>query len=73
MSFYIDAAAIVAGSRVGALPLPDGANLLLLVRDGQVMAVNDDTILQPGDHAHMLIEPERARGIELLFGLREED
>jgi len=73
VSFYIDPAAMVAGSRVGSLPLPEGADLLLLVRDGKILAVRDETELQPGDHVHMLIEPERARGIELLFGLREED
>ena len=30
-------------------------------------------VLQPGDHAHLMIRPEQARAVELLFGLREED
>lgn len=73
MSFFIDPAAMVAGIRADELPLPDGADVLLLLRDGRVVPVKDDTILMAGDHAHLIIRPEQARAIELLFGLREED
>jgi len=30
-------------------------------------------VLEAGDHVHLMIAPEQARAIELLFGLREED
>lgn len=73
MSFFIEPAAMVAGSRAGDLPLPDGADMLLLLRDGQVVPVKDDTILMAGDHAHLIIRPEQSRAVELMFGLREED
>lgn len=73
ISFLIEPAALVAGSRAGDLPLPEGADILLLVRAGQVLPVGEHTVLEPGDHAHLMIRPEQARAIELLFGLREED
>ncbi|MDT8438827.1 MAG: potassium/proton antiporter [Wenzhouxiangellaceae bacterium] len=73
LSFYLDPAAMACGSRVGDLPLPDGADVLLLVRDGRIQGVQDNTRLNAGDHVHLMIEPEQTRSIELLFGLREED
>ncbi|MBY6205307.1 potassium/proton antiporter [Halomonas denitrificans] len=73
ISFLISPAALVAGSKAGDLPLPAGADILLLVRDGTVLPVGEQTVLQPGDHAHLMIRPEQARAVELLFGLREED
>lgn len=73
ISFLIDPAALVAGSKAGDLPLPAGADILLLVREGQVLPVTEQTVLQPGDHAHLMIRPEQAQAINLLFGLREED
>ena len=73
ISFLIDPVALVAGSRAGDLPLPEEADILLLVRDGRVLPVNESTRLEPGDHVHLMIRPEQARAVELLFGLREED
>ncbi len=73
VSFYIEPAALVAGSRAGGLPLPQGADILLLVRAGQILPVGAETVLEAGDHVHLMIAPEQARAIELLFGLREED
>ncbi|NKI35956.1 potassium/proton antiporter [Wenzhouxiangella sp. XN79A] len=73
ISFLIDPVALVAGSRAGDLPLPEGADILLLVRDGRVLPVNESTRLEPGDHVHLMIRPAQARAVELLFGLREED
>jgi cell volume regulation protein A len=72
LSFYIDPAAMVTGSRAGDLPLPAGADILMLVRDGRIMPVREDTVLQAGDHAHLLIEPGQSAAVELLFGLRED-
>ena len=73
LSFLIEPAAVVAGSRVEDLPMPDGADILLLVRDGKVLPVRGWTMLEPGDHVHLLIAPEQIHAVALLFGLREED
>lgn len=72
ISFRIDPAAMVAGNRADALPLPTGASILLLIRDHQVLPVAADTVLEPGDHVHVLVHPNDKRAVELLFGLREE-
>ncbi len=73
MSFRLDPAALVTGHRAGALPLPNGAALLLLVRGQQALPVLPDTELQADDHVHVMVRPEDKRAVELLFGLREED
>jgi len=73
LSFLIDPAALVTGNRLGDLSLPEGATVLLLVRNGQILTVSDATRLETGDHVHLLAAPEQVRAIELLFGLREED
>lgn len=73
ISFFIDPAAMVAGIRAGTLPLPSGADILLLIREGRVLPVGPDTVLKPGDHVHVLVDPNDKRPVELLFGLREED
>lgn len=73
VSFLIEPAAMVAGMRAGSLPLPPGADILLLVRGGRILPVGNDTVLEPGDHVHLMLAPEQTRAIELLFGLREED
>lgn len=73
LSFYIEPAAVVAGSRVEDLPLPDGADILLLVRRGRILSVRGSTALEAGDHVHLLIAPEQVHTVALLFGLREED
>jgi len=73
ISFRLDPAAMVTGNRAGSLPLPRGADILLLVRGKEALAVRDDTVLQPNDHVHVMLRPEDKRAVELLFGLREED
>ena len=63
----------MAGSRVGDLPMPDGADILMLVRRGQVLPAKESTVLEVGDHVHLLVAPEQMYSVALLFGLREED
>ena len=73
ISFNLDPAALVTGNRAGSLPLPEGADILLLVRGRDALPVGPDTVLQAGDHCHVMVRPEHKRAVELLFGLREED
>ncbi|MCA1779077.1 MAG: cation:proton antiporter, partial [Xanthomonadaceae bacterium] len=73
LSFLIEPAAIVAGSRVVDLPMPEGADILLLVRRGRILTAKESTVLEPGDHVHLLLEPEHIQTMTLLFGLREDD
>jgi potassium/hydrogen antiporter len=73
ISFRLDPAAMVTGNRAGVLPLPAGADILLLVRGQQALPVRPDTILEANDHVHVMVRPDDKRAVELMFGLREED
>ncbi len=73
ISFRLDPAAMVTGNRAGVLPLPEGADILLLVRDHLALPVKPETVLLAGDHVHVMVRPEHKRAVELMFGLREED
>lgn len=73
LSFRLNPAAMVTGQAAGALPLPSGADILLVIRGNQVVPVRDNTVLEPDDHVHVLLNPADKSAIELLFGLREED
>lgn len=73
ISFKLDPAAMVTNMHAGSLPLPEGADILLLVRDRAVIPVGERTVLEAGDHVHVLLKPADKRAVELLFGLREED
>ncbi|MFP4208967.1 MAG: potassium/proton antiporter [Wenzhouxiangella sp.] len=73
LSFRLDPAAMVTGNPAGMLPLPKGADILLLVRDKEALPVRDDTVLLAGDHVHVMLRPEQKSTVELLFGLREDD
>jgi len=72
VSFLLDPAAMVSGNRVGDLPLPEGADILVIVRRGCVLPVKESTVLESGDHVHLLAMPEHMSTISLLFGLRED-
>jgi cell volume regulation protein A len=73
ISFYLDAAALATGARALSLPLPEGAAVLLLVRERTIVPIQTETTLMAGDHVHILHQPQDKAIIELLFGLREDD
>ena len=73
ISFRLDPAAMVTGQRADTLPLPPGADMLLLVRGQEALPVRDDTVLQANDHVHVMVRPADKPAVELLFGLREQD
>lgn len=73
ISFSLHPAALVTGQPARMLPLPPGADILLLVRERQALPVAPDTVLQAGDHVHVMVRPEDIRSVELMFGLREDD
>jgi cell volume regulation protein A len=70
-SFYIAPASAVAGVPLSELPLPGRTSVLLLVRDGEVIAPRGPTVLQPGDHVHVFCEPGDRPFVQLIFGAEE--
>jgi potassium/hydrogen antiporter len=73
MSFYIDEALLVAGMPVEELPVPEGAAVTLIVRDNRLLPPVAGAVLQPGDHAHLIAQPEDRGLIQLMFGRPEEE
>jgi potassium/hydrogen antiporter len=73
MSFYIDDALVVSGVRLDELDFPDGASVALIVRGNQLIPPKGGTVLLPGDHVYVVVQPEDRPLIQLMFGRPEED
>jgi cell volume regulation protein A len=73
MSFYIDEALVIAGIPVEDLPLPEGSAVTVIVRDNRLLPPSPGTILQPGDHVHLIVQAEDRGLIQLMFGRPEEE
>jgi cell volume regulation protein A len=67
-SFHVDAAVAAAGERIRDLPFPDGARVMLIVRDRELVPPKGTTALQPGDHVFILSRPEDEGTLSLIFG-----
>src|SRR5215203_366666 len=72
MSFYIDHAVAVVGVPLEELPLPDGSAVALIIRGAQLVPPKPGTVLQAGDHVHVIAPPEDRPFIQLMFGREEE-
>jgi cell volume regulation protein A len=72
LSFLIEPASAVAGSRIADLPFPEDAAILLVVRGDEPIAARGSTVLQAGDHVHLFCKPADRAFIDLLFGREEE-
>src|SRR3954469_1834374 len=73
MSFYIDEALLVAGLPVEELPLPEAAAVTLIVRENRLLPPVAEAQLEPGDHVHLIAQPEDRGLIQLMFGRPEEE
>jgi potassium/hydrogen antiporter len=73
MSFYVEPASAVAGSRIADLPIPEGSAVMLVVRGRDLVAARGRTVLEPGDHVYVFTPPGEKPFVQLLFGRSEED
>jgi potassium/hydrogen antiporter len=73
MSFYIDEALVVTGMPLEELPLPEGAAVTLIIRKNRLVPPRPGTTLEPGDHVHLIAQPEDRGFIQLMFGRPEEE
>jgi cell volume regulation protein A len=73
MSFYIDEALVVTGMPVEQLPLPEDSAVTLILRNNRLLPPTPGTTLQPGDHVHVIAQPEDRPFIQLMFGRPEEE
>jgi potassium/hydrogen antiporter len=67
-SFLIEPAVAACGTRLRDIDFPDGAAVVLLVRDRDLVAARGDTDLRQGDHVFVFFRPQDRGLIELLFG-----
>jgi cell volume regulation protein A len=72
ISFYIDDALVVSGVRLDELDFPEGASVALIVRGEQLIPPKGGTVLLPGDHVYLVVQPEDRPLIQLMFGRQEE-
>jgi cell volume regulation protein A len=72
LSFYVEPASAVAGSKISELPFPEKSAVMLVVRNRDLVAARGGTVLQPGDHVYVFAPPEEKAFIQLLFGRAEE-
>jgi cell volume regulation protein A len=73
VSFYVEPASAVAGSKIADLPVPEGSAVMLIVRGRDLVAARGRTVLQPGDHVYVFTSPDEKPFVQLLFGRQEED
>jgi potassium/hydrogen antiporter len=66
--FVINAGAAAAGSTIGALSLPEGAWISLIIRDGRPVPAHAGTLLQAGDEVLILASRNDEASLRGLFG-----
>jgi len=72
ISLYIDDALVVSGVRLDELDFPEGASVALIVRGEELIPPKGSTVLKPGDHVYVVVQPEDRPLIQLMFGRQEE-
>jgi cell volume regulation protein A len=73
VSFYVEPASAVAGSRISELPIPEGSAVMLIVRGRDLVAARGRTVLNAGDHVYVFAPPGDKPFVQLLFGRQEEE
>lgn len=73
VSFYVEPASAVAGTRISELPFPEGSTVMLVIRGRELVAARGRTVLQPGDHVYVFTTPEEKPFVQLLFGRQAEE
>jgi cell volume regulation protein A len=72
LTFYVEPASAVAGTRIGDLPFPEDSAVMLVVRGKTLVAPRGRTELRPGDHVYVFAAPQDAPLVRLLFGREQE-
>jgi len=73
MSFYVDPALAVSGVPIAALPFPDGASVMLIIRGQDLIAPRGHTVLEPKDHVYVFASPTDRALVQLMFGRPESE
>ena len=73
LSFFVRPGLMVAGARVGGLPLPAHSAVILIIRGDDLLAPRDDLPIEAGDHVYLLCDPHDRTVVRLLFGQEEDE
>jgi cell volume regulation protein A len=65
--YHVAADSAADGSAVSSLPCGDNAWVSLVIRDGALLPVGGDTILQAGDDVLVLADPDESSALERYF------
>lgn len=68
LSLYVRDGSPASEARVGSLPIPAGAAVMLLVRGVEPLPAKATAVLQAGDHVFVYCPPQHARVVRELFG-----
>jgi cell volume regulation protein A len=68
LSLYVREGSSAAEARVGDLPIPQGAAVMLLVRGVEPLPASAAAVLRPGDHVFVYCPPDQTRAVRELFG-----
>ena len=68
VSFHLHPAAAATGIRAADMPMPQGASILLVVRDRALLAPSPGLVLEPEDHVYVVCRDEHRPELRLLFG-----
>jgi cell volume regulation protein A len=68
LSLYVRDGSPASEARVGNLPIPAGAAVMLLVRGVEPLPAKATAVLRPGDHVFVYCPPQHARVVRELFG-----
>jgi cell volume regulation protein A len=72
LTFQVEPASAVSGSRIADLPFPEEAAVMLILRGRELVAPRGNTVLTPGDQVSIFARPEDVPLVRLLFGSEEE-
>jgi cell volume regulation protein A len=70
-SYFVDEALSVSGQALVDVPVPTSSAVMMVVRDKDLIAPRGDTVFMPGDHVYLLVAPEDAAVVQLMFGRPE--
>jgi cell volume regulation protein A len=71
VSFSLEGSAAACGAAISELPFPPDSAVILLIRDGEMIAPKGATVLSAGDHIYVLCQTADRPFIQLIFGRSE--
>ncbi|MEP6779999.1 MAG: cation:proton antiporter, partial [Gemmatimonadaceae bacterium] len=70
-SYFIDELLAVAGLTLADVPIPGNSSVMMVVRGKALIAARGETVLTAGDHVYLLVAPDDAPIVQLMFGQPE--